>query len=462
MMKKPARKPSASPSMPSRPSSSDAPSRPESSKSSKQIPHAAPAPPKSSAPPPKSSAVPTKSSAPVHLASCQRTTDISIASGVSASSSAAPNSSAGPSLLKKKATAGRGTRTSPQKKQVVFTVPSDDDEADEEELAEIIRDRQERAAKAKGTPVPLLLDPRAILDYIDLWHKDPNTPMPDFKLTPSQSHMLTHFIQEEKWKYDRAREIKKSQYRKEKLLKKNVVKMTTEELVKMQAEIKALSDNFDSYYADWQGAKVRFVRLTDTFTKGIASTQQIPQAEASVQQTEEHASTADEVQAAEENASSKADDSAPAVDEIARASTSGVPEEIEEIRATASVAPEENLPDSSAPPAPTPTPILPSALDVRKAKAAERAAVKKRKASNASESSAPKKMKPTTSSYENPIDVVSISTMPSKDLVPFDEEYVIPSGSDEETQSAASSEQIDEEIEVDAIPSTLVVSSPMP
>src|SRR4051812_33909044 len=175
--------------------------------------------------------------------------------------------------------------------------------------------------------------------------------MPDFKLTPGQSHMLTHFIQEEKWKYDRAREIKKSQYRKEKLLKKNVVKMTPEELVKMQAEIKALNDNFDSYYDDWQGAKVRFVRLTDTFTKGAASTQQIPQAEASVQPTEEHASTADEVQAVEENASSRDDDSTPASEEIARASTSGAPEENEETRATASVAPTQ--PDSSAPPAPT-------------------------------------------------------------------------------------------------------------
>ena len=52
--------------------------------------------------------------------------------------------------------------------------------------------------------------------------------------------------------------------------------------------------------------------------------------------------------------------------------------------------------------------------------------------------------------------------MPSKDLVPFGEEYVIPSGSDEENHSAASSEQIDEHIEVDATPSTLVASSPMP
>ena len=75
-------------------------------------------------------------------------------------------------------------------------MPSEEDEADDEELAEIIRDRQVGAARAKGTDVPLLLDPKLILDYIDLWHKDPNTPMPDFKLTPGQSHMLTAFIQE--------------------------------------------------------------------------------------------------------------------------------------------------------------------------------------------------------------------------------------------------------------------------
>ena len=118
--------------------------------------------------------------------------------------------------------------------------------------------------------------------------------------------------------------------------------------------------------------------------------------------------------------------------------------------------------DSSAPHAPTPTPTLPSASDVRKTKAAEKAAVKKRKASSTLDSSAPKKMKPMASSLENPIDVVPISTMPSKDLVPFGEECVIPSGSDEENHSVASLEQIDEDIEVDAIPSPLQVSSPMP
>ena len=150
--------------------------------------------------------------------------------------------------------------------------------------------------------------------------------------------------------------------------------MTPDELLKIQAEIKTLSNDFNAYHANWQGAKVRFVKLTKKFTNVVAPSQQeIPEAEASAQQTEEHASTADDIQAAEENASSRADDSIPAAEEIVRASTSGAPEETEEVRATASVAPEEIQPDSSVPSAPTPTPILPCAFDVKKTKAAEQA-----------------------------------------------------------------------------------------
>ena len=96
--------------------------------------------------------------------------------------------------------------------------------------------------------------------------------MPDFHLTAGQNHMLTHFITEEKSKFEKAREIKKAQYRKEKFQKKNVVKMTPEELLKVQTEIQDLSKNFDAYYADWQGAKVRFVNLTKKFTNVAAST----------------------------------------------------------------------------------------------------------------------------------------------------------------------------------------------
>ena len=81
-------------------------------------------------------------------------------------------------------------------------MPSEEDEADDDELAEIIRDRQVRAARAKGGVVPLMLEPKKILDFIDLWHKDPNILLPELNLTPGQSHMLTAFISEEKWKFE--------------------------------------------------------------------------------------------------------------------------------------------------------------------------------------------------------------------------------------------------------------------
>ena len=204
--------------------------------------------------------------------------------------------------------------------------------------------------------------------------------------------------------------------------------------------------------------------MNSSLSNVVAPTQQeIPQAEASAQLTEEHASTVDENQAAEENSSTRADDRIPAADDIAMVTTSvapeeivmaaeastAVPEETDHARAAASVVPEENEPISFAPPAPTPSPILPSASDAKKTKAAERAAVKKRKTSASSESSTPKKAKTLTRSYENPIDDVPVSGMPSKEIVPFGEEYEFASESDEEDPSAASSEQVDEEIEVE-------------
>ena len=124
--------------------------------------------------------------------------------------------------------------------------------------------------------------------------------------------------------------------------------------------------------------------------------------------------------------------------------------------------PEETALNSSAPPAPTPSPILPSATEAKKTKAAERATLKKRKSFAASESSEPNKMKTLTSSFENPIDDIPVSSMPSKEIVPFSEDYEIPNDSNEDDPSAASTEQLDEEIEDEPAISTPLVSSPMP
>nr|XP_040245547.1 cell surface glycoprotein 1-like [Aegilops tauschii subsp. strangulata] len=288
----------------------------------------------------KSSTAAAKSSTLVHLATCQWTTSFSISSGASASPSAPPQSSIGPTLLKVKTTAGRGTRPSPHKKQVAFQVPSDDDEADDEELAAIIRDRQERAARAKGSYVPLMLDPKKILDFIDLWHKNPNTPLPDLNLTPGQSDMLAAFISEEKWKFEKD----------------------------MCNTPDAAKENENTRAAEESPAPEDHARATIN----VAPQEQPRPAEASA--------------APEES------------------------EETEHTRATSSVMLEENEPTSSAPPAKSirmKNINLPSASEVKKTKAAEKAT-----------------------------------------------EYVSPDDTDEENPSPASSEQLDEEIEVEDIPTT--------
>ena len=104
-------------------------------------------------------------------------------------------------------------------------------------------------------------------------------------LTPGQSHVLTHFIEEEKWKYEEGRRLKKAQYKKQRYLKDNVLTLTPDQLIAVQAEIKQLSD--DWYHADWKGAKVRFVNLTKTFSSTATSLVhvEIPQAEESAQPT---------------------------------------------------------------------------------------------------------------------------------------------------------------------------------
>ena len=64
--------------------------------------------------------------------------------------------------------------------------------------------------------------------------------------------------------------MKKAHYKKKRYLKDNVLSLLPEQLLALQAEIKKLSDEFDSYKAEWLGAKVRFVTLAKKFTSSVA------------------------------------------------------------------------------------------------------------------------------------------------------------------------------------------------
>ena len=58
------------------------------------------------------------------------------------------------------------------------------DDYDDETLQAIIRNKQERVAQASGNAIPLAMDPKVLLDYINIWYEDPNTPLDDLKLPP--------------------------------------------------------------------------------------------------------------------------------------------------------------------------------------------------------------------------------------------------------------------------------------
>ena len=59
------------------------------------------------------------------------------------------------------------------------------------------------------------MDPKVLLDFIDLWYEDPNTRVDDLKLPPGVSHMVTTFINEAKWKEQQAKQVESAKVKKE-------------------------------------------------------------------------------------------------------------------------------------------------------------------------------------------------------------------------------------------------------
>lgn len=159
-------------------------------------------------------------------------------------------------------TVGRGTRPSPSK---VVNIPSalkGSEEYDDETHQAIIGNKQERVAQATRNTIPLTLDPKVVLNFIDLWYEDPNTPIDDLKLPPRLSHVVTSFINEAKWKDQQAKQARAAKVKKEKYLKQSILNLMPEKLVSTQAELKTLSDAYTSLHADRKGVKVRFVKAT--------------------------------------------------------------------------------------------------------------------------------------------------------------------------------------------------------
>ena len=132
-----------------------------------------PSAPISSAPPPK----PQEKPVPKHVV---KPTTASSSSSLPAATSSETKSST--PLVKTLATTERAPLPSPSKIIAVPSASEGSDEYDDETLQAIIRNKQERVAQASGSAIPLAMDPKVLLDYINIWYEDPNTPIDDLKL----------------------------------------------------------------------------------------------------------------------------------------------------------------------------------------------------------------------------------------------------------------------------------------
>lgn len=213
----------------------------------------------------------------------------------------------------------------------------------------------------------------------------------------------------------------------------------------MQTEIERLSDEYDRQAEHCCGVKDRFIT---TSTKGVDDHNRREAARFGQAPPSSSSAPPQAPQASETMPSPPPQDQARVTEEVA-------PEET--ARVTTLAAPEEIVLPSSLAAVPEQTSslkliTLPSASEVKESTAAE-----KRKASAPPAGETMKKLKMAPVSSNVPIDAIPISSAPSTrnleefQIVSYGVDYVIPPADEEEdTHSAATTEQVDEEIEVEA------------
>ncbi|KAI4997940.1 hypothetical protein ZWY2020_053282 [Hordeum vulgare] len=422
------------------------PPEPKASKPQEKMPQkAAPAStPKPSAPP--------KASKPEQKQIVKQLPTVSSSSVPSATSSETKSS---PTPLKTKVTAGRGTRPSPSKIIKVPFASEGSDEFDDDTLQDIIRNKQERVAQASGSSIPMAMDPKVLLDYINIWYEDPNTPIDDLKLPPHISHIVATFINEAKWTEQQAKHAKVAKLKKEKFLRHNLLNLTPDALVSTQVELNTLKDKY-SKLCDRQSLKSNFIKFAteavDKYNKKAATPAPTPQP--LIEEPADETAHAEEIP--QESSANEPD-----IEEIGKENpVDDSPTTGETAPAGASTSADDSAPaDETASAEKTPSPkdskvkkMTPSASDVKKTRAAEKEA-KKRKASSAEESTEAKRLK---ALEENaPLDPVPLNVAPSYEMTPFeseDKEHV----ANKEMINVESKEHTYEEIRIDDSPQTFI------
>ena len=90
-----------------------------------------------------------------------------------------------------------------------------------------------------------MLDPKTILDFIDIWCENHRTPLDDLELPSGPKHMLTAYIMNENHWIKQTRQNHKDQYKKKSELKQKMLTITPAELLALQTEIQQLEEKFN-------------------------------------------------------------------------------------------------------------------------------------------------------------------------------------------------------------------------
>ncbi|KAI4987155.1 hypothetical protein ZWY2020_019955 [Hordeum vulgare] len=279
------------------------------------------------------------------------------------------------------------------------------------------------------------MDPKVLLDYINIWYEDPNTPLDDLELPPGISHMVATFINEAKWKEQQAKQAKVAKFKKEKFLKQILLNLTPDALVSTQAELKTL---IDKYY-----------KLSDLSTPRPLIEEpadESPQADTTPQAEEIPQESRVDVPAIEEITMENPADESATAGETAHDLVASSKQADDSALAGSSKPDDESVERTPSPKATKVKKMTPSASDVKKTRAAEKEA-KKRKASSSEEETEAKRLKALEDNA--PLDPVPLNIAPSYEMVILADQE---KGTDEEMKDVASEEHTDEEIHIDDSP----------
>jgi len=133
--------------------------------------------------------------------------------------------------------------------------------ATEEQKIEYIRAAARRKAEATGSEIPLLLDPKKIQEFVEIWAEKPDTPLDDLDIPKDIKFYVQQFLINEIHHRDLKTQLSKQLAKVHRVFrKKPVTDVTPEEFAAYQAEVQRLTAEYDAKCAYIGKSKERMSR----------------------------------------------------------------------------------------------------------------------------------------------------------------------------------------------------------